>query len=56
MLDVSVFGLRWCGWGLELGSRMVDWCHVCVSCDSGLFVWMASPGICILCQEDTCAS
>ena len=36
-----VFGLRWCGWcrcgiGRELGtgSGRVEWCYVCVSCES----------------------
>ena len=32
------------------------WCYVCVSCESGLFVYMASPGICLVCFADTCAS
>ena len=50
---VSVFGLRWCGWGLGRGlgpwSGRVGWCYVCVSCESRfLFVYMAGPGICIL--------
>ena len=31
------------------GSGRVVWCYVCVSCDSGLVVKMAGPGICILC-------
>ena len=28
----------------------------CVCCESGLFVLMAGPGICILCYAATCAS
>ena len=36
---LSVFGLRWCGWGVgrELGpgSGGVGWCYVCASCESG---------------------
>ena len=39
---VSVFGLRWCRWGvgkwLGSGSGEVRWCYVCVSCESGFFV------------------
>ena len=31
------------------GPERVGWCFVCVCCESGLFVLMASPGICILC-------
>ena len=31
------------------GSGRVVWCYVCVCCESGLFVLMAGPGICILC-------
>ena len=30
---VSVFGLRWCRWGLRPGSGRVRWCYVCVSLD-----------------------
>ena len=33
-----VFGLRWCR-GLGLGSGRVGWCFVCVSCESGLFLF-----------------
>ena len=47
-----VFGLRWCRWGvgrgLGLGVGGVVWCYVCVSCESGLSVYMAGPSICIL--------
>ena len=33
------------------------WCDVkYVCCESGLFVLMAGPGICILCWADTCIS
>ena len=54
----------WIGWGgrcwgewvtgLDLGffgpgSGRVGWCYVCMCCESGLFVLMAGPGICILC-------
>ena len=53
---VSVFWLRWCGWCWErVGGRLgpesgkVGWCNVCVCCESGVYVLMAGPGICILC-------
>ena len=56
---VSVFWLRWCRWcgwccgevggRLGPGSGSVEWCYVCVCCESGFFVLMAGPGICILC-------
>ena len=42
--------------GLELGSGTVGWCYVCVRCESGLSVYMAGPGICVLCLADTCTS
>ena len=49
---VSVFWLLWCRWGvgrgLGPGSVAVGWCYVCVRCESGLFVYMAGPGICVL--------
>ena len=35
--------------GGGLGQGLGGWCYVCVCCESGLFVWMAGPGICILC-------
>ena len=39
---VSVFGLRWCMWGvgrgLGTGYGRMGLCYVCVSCESGLFV------------------
>ena len=31
----------------------MGWYYVCVSCESGLAVYMAGPGICILCLADT---
>ena len=48
-----VFSLRWCwgrvgGW-LGTGSGRVVWCYVRVCCESGFYVLMAGPGICILC-------
>ena len=44
------------GRGHGPGSGGVGWCYVCVSCESGLSVYMAGPGICVLCLADTCAS
>ena len=43
------------GGRLRPGSGMVVWCYVCVfvNLDS---VLMAGPGICILCQADSCVS
>ena len=42
---MCVLGLWWCGWctwgvgrGLGPGSRVVEWCYVCVSCESGFSV------------------
>ena len=39
---VSLFWLRWCGWGmgrgLGQGSGAVGWCYVCVRCESGFSV------------------
>ena len=37
------------GRGIGPGSGWVGWCYVYVSCDSGLFVFIAAPCICILC-------
>ena len=34
----------------------MGWCYVCVCCESGLFVEMAGPGICVLCSVDICTS
>ena len=42
------------GRGLGPGSGAVGWCYVCVRCESGFSVWMAGPGICVLCLVDTC--
>ena len=54
--NVSVFWLRWCGWywgewlfGLRQGLCGWGWCYICVCCESGLFVLMAGPGICLVC-------
>ena len=33
--------------GVGLGQG--EWCDVCVCCESGCFMLMAGPGICILC-------
>ena len=42
---VGGVGGEWVGvFGHSLGG-----CYVCVCCESGLFVLMAGPGICILC-------
>ena len=35
---------------------MGGWCYVCVCCESGFFMEMAGPGICVLYSADTCAS
>ena len=42
-------GVEGVGCWLGPGSGRVMLCYVCVCCESGLFVWMAGPGICILC-------
>ena len=34
----------------------MGWCYVCVRCESGFSVYMAGPGICVLCLADTCTS
>ena len=43
----------WCwvrvGGRLGPGSGRVGWCYVCVCCESGFFVLIAGPCICILC-------
>ena len=36
------------GW-IGIGPGRVVWYYVCVYCESGFFVYMAGPGICILC-------
>ena len=46
-LDCSSVGWG-VGGGLGPGSGTVGWCYVCVICESGFFVSMAGPGICIL--------
>ena len=38
------------------GSDGVEGCYVCVRYESGLYVYMAGPGIRVLCLADTCAS
>ena len=38
------------------GYGRMGWFYVGVCCESGLFVEMAGPGICVLCSADTCAS
>ena len=43
------------GWhGPESGR--VWWCYVCLCSESGFFVEMAGPDICVLCSADTYAS
>ena len=42
--------------GLGPGSGWVGWCYVCVRWESGFSLYMACPGICVLCLADTCAS
>ena len=32
----------------RLGSGRVLWCYICVCCESGFFMLMAGPGICVL--------
>ena len=44
------------GWWLGPRSGRMRWCHVCVCCESGLFVWMTGQGIRVLCLPDTCPS
>ena len=31
------------------GYVRMGWCYIGVCCESGLFVYMVGPGICILC-------
>ena len=46
---VGGVGREWVG-GLGPGNEgWVGWCYVCVCCESGLFVFMAGPCICIIC-------
>ena len=60
VLDVCLFRLRRCGWcrrGVSrVGLDLEGWWYICVSCESRFFVYMAGPGICILCWADTCVS
>ena len=37
---VSVFGLRWCMWGVGRGldQGLEGWCYICVGCESRLSV------------------
>ena len=42
--------------GRVLDQGMEGWCCVCVRCESRFSVYMAGPGICVLCLADTCAS
>ena len=44
------------GRGLGPGSGTVGWCYVCVRCESGFYVDVAGPGICVLSLADTCTS
>ena len=44
------------GRGPVPGSGGVGWCYVCVRCESGLYVYISGPRICVLCLADTCAS
>ena len=44
------------GRGLGPVSGGVGWCYVCVRCEYGFSVYIAGPGICVLCLADTCAS
>ena len=46
-------GGEWVG---ALDQDLEGWCYACVSCESEFSVYMAGPGICILCLADTCAS
>ena len=43
-------------WVRGLGQGLGGCCYVCVCCESGFSAFMAGPGICILCQEDSCTS
>ena len=46
-------GGEWVG-ALDQGRER--WSYVCVWCESGFSVYMAGPGICVLCLADTCTS
>ena len=47
----GVLGVCLCCSGVGGGSDqgLEGCCYVCVSCESGLFVYIAGPSICILC-------
>ena len=53
VVRVSMFGVRWCRWGVGrgfgpgFGGGGVLSCYVCVSCESAIY---------ILCLVDTCTS
>ena len=55
---VSVYGLRWCRWGVGKGpgswSGRVELCLW--RCESGFSVQMAGSGICVLFLAGTCTS
>ena len=44
------------GWRGQGFGGWVVWCYVCVCCESGFFVEMAGPGICVFYSADTCTS
>ena len=44
------------GRGIGPGPLGVGWCYVYVRCESGLSVYMAGPGIYVLCLAGTCTS
>ena len=46
------FGCGGVGGGLGPGYGGVGLCDVCVSCESGISVYMAGPGICVLCASE----
>ena len=59
---MSVFWLRWCGWGRCGVGISIAWTRVgsggvvlCM-CESGFSVYMAGPGICVLWLADTYTS
>ena len=55
----NMFGLRWCVWCWRGGGGDLVWegeVVLCLCCESGFFVEMTGPGICVLCSADTCES
>ena len=62
MGSVAAFGLRGVvsvggvEWWLCPRSEMVVWCYVCGCCESGLFVEIAGPSICVLYSAHACTS